>query len=128
MTRKKKFLSIVDDGFAVEGDIEFTGELLIRGRVGGNVRGETVTIAEAGIAKADMHVDRLTVGGRFDGEVHVAEELVILPTGQCEGRVQCRNLVVHEGGRLNADVRQIDPKETFREKTLSAPAKPVIDL
>lgn len=128
MTRKKKFLSIVDDGFSVDGDIEFTGELLIRGRVGGSVKGETVTIAEAGVATADMRVDRLTVGGRFDGEVHAAVELIVLPTGQCEGRVQCRNLVVHEGGRLNADVRQIDPKESLHEKKLSSPTKPVIDL
>jgi cytoskeletal protein CcmA (bactofilin family) len=128
VTRKKNFLSIVDDGFSVEGTIAFTGELLIRGRVGGKVKGETVTIAEEGVASADMQVRRLTVGGRFEGDVHAAEELVVLPTGQCEGRVRCRNLVVHEGGRLNADVQQIDRTDAYREKKLSAPDKPVIDL
>ena len=128
MTRKKKFLSIVDDGFSFEGTIQFAGELLIRGRVGGKLTGETVTIAEEGIAHADMSVDRITIGGRFEGDVHAAEELVVLPTGQCSGRVHCRNLVVHEGGRLNAEVRQVDQKETIREKKLSSASKPVIDL
>ena len=65
MTRKKTQLSIVDDGFSVEGTIEFTGELLIRGRVGGKVKGDIVTIAEEGVANADMKVHRLTVSGRF---------------------------------------------------------------
>lgn len=128
MTRKKKYLSIVDDGFSVEGSIEFAGELLIRGRVGGKVKGDTVTIAEEGVAKADMKVHRLTISGRFDGDVHASEELVVLATGRCDGRVQCRNLIVHEGGQLNADVRQIERQEAYREKKLSPPAKPVIDL
>jgi cytoskeletal protein CcmA (bactofilin family) len=128
VTRKKNRLSIVDDGFSVEGTIEFAGELLIRGHVGGKIKGETVTIAEEGVASADMQVNRLTISGRFEGDAHATEELVILPTGRCDGRVQCRNLVVHEGGRLNADVRQIGLQEAYREKKLSAPAKPVIDL
>ena len=128
MSRKKTFLSIIDDGFSVEGTIEFSGELLIRGRVGGKVKGDTVTIAEEGAADADMKVHRLTIGGRFQGDVHADEELVLLATGQCDGRVQCRNLVVHEGGRLNADVSLITHPDSFREKKLSPPAKPVIDL
>ncbi|MGD9331591.1 MAG: polymer-forming cytoskeletal protein [Desulfobacterales bacterium] len=128
MTRKKKFISIVDDGFSFEGTIQFAGELLIRGRVGGKLTGDTVTIAEEGVANADMKVERMTIGGRFEGDVHAAGELVILPTGQCSGRVHCRSLVVQEGGRLNADVRQVDQRETIREKKLSAASKPVIDL
>jgi cytoskeletal protein CcmA (bactofilin family) len=128
LSRKKTHLSIVDDGFSLEGIIEFTGELLIRGRVGGKVKGDIVTIAEEGVANADMQVHRLSISGHFEGDVHVTEELVVLPTGRCNGRVQCRNLVVHEGGQLNADVRQIEHQEAYREKKLSSPAKPVIDL
>ena len=128
MTRKKKYLSIVDDGFAMEGTIEFSGELMIRGRVAGKVKGDIVTIAEEGTVNADMKVNRLTIGGRFDGDAHASEELVVLPTGRCQGSIQCRNLIVHEGGQLNADVRQLAPQKSYHEKKLSAPAKPVIDL
>ena len=128
MSRKKTLLSIVDDGFSVEGTIEFSGELLIRGRVGGTVKGDTVTIAEEGTANADLNVQRLTIGGCFNGSVHAAEEIVVLATGRCSGHVKCLNLVVHEGGRLNADVRQITRQDTYRQTKLSPPAKPVIDL
>lgn len=125
---KKTSLSIIDDGIAVEGSIEFTGELLIRGRLTGKVSGDTVTIADEGVVKADMKIKRMTVGGRFDGEVQAAEELVVLPNGQCRGKVICKNLVVQDGGILNADVSHLGSPGGYREKKVSAPAKKVIDL
>ena len=125
---KKTSLSIIDDGIAVEGNIEFTGELLIRGRLSGKVTGDTVTIAEEGAVKADMKIKRMTVGGRFDGEVQAADELIILPSGQCRGKVICKHLVVQEGGILNADVSHLGRPGGYREKKISAPAKDVIDL
>ena len=60
--------------------------------------------------------------------IHAAEELIVLATGRCSGRVQCLNLVVHEGGQLNAEVRQIQRQDTYRQTKLTPPAKPVIDL
>ena len=128
MSRKKTLLSIVDDGFSVEGTIRFSGELLIRGHVGGKIHGDTVTIAEKGVASAEMNVRRLTIGGHFEGDVHAAEEIVILPTGSCNGRVHCLNLVVHEGGRLNAEVTRIHRQDTYRQKKLSPTVRPVIEL
>ncbi|MBL0713534.1 MAG: polymer-forming cytoskeletal protein [Desulfosarcina sp.] len=125
---KKNSLSIIDDGFAVEGIIEFTGELLIRGRLNGKVAGDTVTIAEEGTVKADMKIKRMTVGGCFEGEVQAEEELLVLPNGQCRGKVICKNLVVQEGGILNADVSYLGSPGGYHEKKISAPTKDVIDL
>ncbi len=125
---KKNSLSIIDDGFAVEGTMEFSGELLIRGRLSGKVAGDTVTIAEEGTVNADMQIKRMTVGGRFDGEVKVEEELVVLPNGHCRGKVICKNLVVQEGGILNADVSHLGRPGAYREKKISVPTKDVIDL
>ncbi len=125
---KKTSLSIIDDGIAVEGNIEFIGELLIRGRLSGSVTGATVTIAEEGRVQADMKIERMTVGGLFDGEVRAAEELVILPGGECRGKVICNSLVVQAGGILNADVSHLGSPGAYREKKISAPAKKIIDL
>ena len=125
---KKNSLSIIDDGITVEGSIEFIGELLIRGRLNGKVTGATVTVAEEGRVRADMKIDRMTVGGLFDGEVRAAEELIILPGGECRGKVICKNLVVQAGGILNADVSHLGRPGEYRQKKISAPAKKVIDL
>ena len=96
MAKKTSSLSIIDDGIAVDGSIEFTGELLIRGSLTGKVTGDTVTIAEEGTVKADMQIKRMTVGGLFEGDVQAAEELVVLPNGECRGKVVCKQLVVQE--------------------------------
>jgi cytoskeletal protein CcmA (bactofilin family) len=125
---KKNSLSIIDDGIAVDGSIEFTGELLVRGRLTGRVVGDTVTIAEEGTVRADMQVQRMTVGGFFEGEANVADELVILPNGHCKGKIICQNLVVQEGGILNADVSHLRSPGGYREKIISAPTNGVIDL
>lgn len=128
MAKKTSSLSIIDDGIAVDGSIEFTGELLIRGCLTGKVTGDTVTIAEEGTVKADMQIKRMTVGGLFEGEVQAAEELVILPNGECRGKVVCKKLVVQEGGVLNADVSHLGSPGGYREKKVSAPARSMIDL
>ncbi|MDJ0803733.1 MAG: polymer-forming cytoskeletal protein [Desulfobacterales bacterium] len=125
---KKNSLSIIDDGVSVEGNIEFVGELLIRGRLSGKVTGATVTIAEEGRVRADMKIERMTVGGVFDGEVRAEDELNILPGGQCRGKVICKSLVVQAGGILNADVSQLGNPGVYRQKKISAPVKKVIDL
>jgi cytoskeletal protein CcmA (bactofilin family) len=128
VAKKTSSLSIIDDGIAVDGSIEFTGELLIRGRLTGKVTGDTVTIAEEGTVKADMQIKHMTVGGLFEGEVQVAEELVILPNGECRGKVICKRLVVQEGGILNADVSHLGGAGGYREKKVSAPSRSMIDL
>ena len=51
-----------------------------------------------------MKISNLTIGGTFQGEVNASDELVILSTGNCSGKVVCRNLVVEGGGKLNAQV------------------------
>lgn len=125
---KDKQLSIIDDGFSFEGTITFSGSLLVRGKMTGKLDGQTVTIAEEGRVEADVTVDSMTIGGRFDGELRARSELVILPTGSCSGKVECRNLVVQEGGMLNAHVQFMDSGEPPRFKSLSSPSKSPIEL
>lgn len=125
---KQKIFSIIDKGFSIEGSIRFAGSLLVRGKVAGNLQGDMVTIAEEGEVEADVTVDSMTIGGRFEGELRAREELVILPTGDCAGKIECRNLIVQEGGMLNAEVRFLDRGDRPRVKSLSVSAKTAIDL
>lgn len=127
MARDKQ-LSIIDDGFSFEGTITFSGSLLVRGKMTGKLDGKTVTIAEEGQVEADVTVDSMTIGGRFDGELRARSELIILPTGSCSGKVECRNLVVQEGGMLNAHVRFMDTADPPRFKSLSSAPKSAIEL
>ena len=53
---------------------------------------------------SSTRVSSLTIGGNFQGEVTASKELIILSTGTCAGKVECQDLIVENGGILNADV------------------------
>lgn len=104
MKKNTQNLSIIDRDLSVEGAIVSTGRLVIKGTVKGAITGEDVIIAEEGVVYSNMKIANLTIGGTFQGEVNAKEELVILSTGNCSGKVVCKNLVVEGGGKLNAQV------------------------
>lgn len=101
---KSKNLSIIDRDIVVDGTISSKGQLVIKGTVKGSINGETVVIAEEGAVYCDLKVTGITIGGTFEGELEASEELVILSTGYCAGRVVCKDLIVESGGVLNAEV------------------------
>lgn len=114
-------MSIIDRDLTVEGSITSQGRLVIKGTVKGAIEGEDVIIAEEGFVSSNINVANLTIGGVFKGEVTVSEELVILATGNCSGKVACRNLVVEGGGKLNAEVSQIGSEEKKLVQSLATP-------
>ena len=101
---KSKNLSIIDRDIVVDGTISSKGQLVIKGTIKGVINGETVIIAEEGSVHCDVKVSGITIGGTFEGELEASEELIILSTGYCAGRVVCKDLIVESGGILNAEV------------------------
>jgi cytoskeletal protein CcmA (bactofilin family) len=106
---KSKKFSIIDHGLTVDGTVSGKGQLVIKGTVKGNLEGETIVIAEEGIAEADTKATVVTVGGRFQGKLEASKELTILATGTCNGEVICKDLIVEAGGILNAKVTCVVP-------------------
>ncbi len=116
MSNKTKNFSIIDKGLTVDGTVSCKGKLVIKGTVKGVLEGETVIIAKEGAAYSDTKVSSMTIGGKFEGNLRVSDELVLLSTGSCSGKVVCKDLVVEAGGVLNAEVsctkfEEVKPKE-----------------
>jgi len=101
---KSKNISIIDQGAIVDGTFSCKGRLVIKGTVKGILLGDIVTIAKEGAVYADTKAASITIGGIFVGEIKDADELIILSTGNCSGKVICKDLVVEAGGILNAEV------------------------
>ncbi len=116
MKSKSKDFSIIDKELTVDGTISTKGKLVIKGVVKGTLTGDVVIIAEEGAVYADTNVTSMTIGGVFKGEVRVSNELVLLPTGSCSGKVVCKNFVVEPGGILNAQVTCLTDKDFKSEK------------
>jgi len=101
---KSKNISIIDQEATVEGTFSCKGRLVIKGAVKGTLVGDIVTIAKEGALYANVKASSITIGGIFVGEIKDADELIILSTGNCSGKVICKNLIVEAGGILNAEV------------------------
>ncbi len=104
MGKQTENFSILDKGLTLEGKLSFQGKMIIKGTVNGTVEGETVIIGEEGAVYADMKAGSLTIGGIFEGKARAMKEFIILSTGNCKGKVVCKDIVVEPGGILNAEV------------------------
>ncbi len=103
--KNNKNLSIIDKELKIEGSISSSGKLIIKGQVNGTIDGDEVIIAEDGqVNSSATKVSSITIGGNFQGEVSASKELIILATGTCAGKVECKDLIVENGGILNAEV------------------------
>jgi len=116
VSNKVKDFSIIDKGLTVDGTVSCKGKLVIKGTVKGVLEGETIIIAKEGAAYSDTKVRSLTIGGKFEGNLQVSDELVLLSTGNCSGKVVCKDLVVEAGGILNAEVSCIKFEEIKPQK------------
>ena len=118
MSETGKNISIIDSGLTVDGTMSCQGELIVKGTLKGQLDGETVVIAEEGAVYAETKVAHMTIGGTFEGDLTVAEDLTILATGKCSGSVACRDMTFEAGGILNADVTCIAPERSSSGKGL----------
>ncbi len=109
-------LSIIDKDLRIDGSLVSRGKLIIKGRLTGTIEGEDVVIAKEGVVESDAKVSSLTIGGSFRGDIIASKELIILSTGRCEGKVECKDLIVENGGVLNAEVICKISKRDIAEK------------
>ena len=113
----KTNLSIIDKELTIEGSISSTGKLIIKGKVKGEIKGDVIVIAEDGeVDSSSAIVSSMTVGGKFNGDVIASKELIILSTGSCSGKVECKDLIVENGGVLNAEVSCTTSSQVDRGK------------
>lgn len=99
-----KELSIIEKDLFVEGNVTSKGRMIIRGVVKGVLHAEEAVIASGGALYGEVEALKLTVAGLFEGEMKKVEELLVLSTGKCIGKIVCDSLTVERGGTLNADI------------------------
>ncbi len=90
----------------VKGDIVGGEDLVILGRVEGNIqlRAGTLTLALGSHVVGDVSGCSVLVDGQVEGNVGAAEKLEIRPTAVVNGNITSRALVVSDGATINGRV------------------------
>ncbi len=87
----------------IDGNVSVKGEMIIGGTLKGTLSAGRVIISKGGDVFAKVRSRSVIIAGRFSGEIF-AEDVTIVESGVCSGKVKCANLVIEPGGNLNASV------------------------
>ena len=107
--QRKESKLVVGPDIKMKGvEISDCDTLVVEGRVEATLDSRVLEIAEHGVFQGTIAVDQAQIRGRFEGEITVRKQLVILGTGKVSGKVRYAKIKVEEGGELAGDLAVLD--------------------
>ena len=100
--------TLIAENTAVQGNIRFAGELVVDGRVEGDVYGEgdqaTLTISESGTVVGQIEASTVVVNGRVEGDVRCLGKLELAERAHLTGNVTYRVIEMRLGAVLEGQL------------------------
>lgn len=98
----------------IVGDIRFSGNLEIEGRVTGNIiveDGENarVRVGPTGVVKGEIYVSHIVVSGRVEGALHSTGQIELTDGCMVEGNLHYRLLEIEKGAVVNGSFFREQP-------------------
>ena len=109
-------MTTIGKSIVIEGDVTAEEDLVIEGRVDGQilVRDATITIANQAHVEADLRGRRVLVRGTVRGAVSAGERIELAHTADVRGSLSANRIVISDGasfsGRVDMDQRTIAAK------------------
>ena len=100
---------VIGPRMVIKGNIEFEGELLIQGKVQGDISSApdskgTLVIEEKAEVDGNVNVPVIKVGGLLRGDVASTELLHITSSGSIDGPVRYNNLQLESGSSVSGSL------------------------
>lgn len=101
--------TIIGQQTRLEGDIHFSGGLLVDGQIKGAVIAETgsssvLTVSEHGIIEGDVRVPTVILNGTVSGDVHSEEHVELAPKARIDGDVYYKLIEMAMGAAVNGNL------------------------
>lgn len=97
--------SLIARGTVVRGDIRFSGNLHLDGRIEGTVQAEeegaVFTLSEHGIVEGEIRVPHAIINGHVLGDIHAADRLELAAEARITGNVHYRTIEIAAGAQVN---------------------------
>lgn len=104
-----KNATTIDQSMIFEGEVFSESDIVIEGTIAGRVESRSgVVIRPTGKVNADLHADHLRNEGHFQGHAANIRSLSMGPSSISNGEMECRNLIVEEGARVNGRILMSD--------------------
>jgi cytoskeletal protein CcmA (bactofilin family) len=102
-------LCTVGEGIQIRGNLSGSGDLVVRGRVEGQITLDNhLTIEAGGFVVANVAVQSITVNGAIEGDVEATDAVAISAGASMRGDIRAQEVEIADGasfqGRLEMDV------------------------
>ena len=112
MRIKSEDITIISETSSLKGELKMPGDVIIMGSFTGSIISRTLEIFKDGKAFGSIEAENVTIAGYFEGELACSGLLTIAKTGMVKGRVAYGTLLVELGGVLDAEVFQLESRDT----------------
>ncbi|WP_323845619.1 polymer-forming cytoskeletal protein [Microbulbifer magnicolonia] len=90
----------------VSGDLHFRGNLVIEGKVRGNVNAHSdsdarLQIVDGGMVEGEIRVPHVVINGHVKGNVHASRHLELASKAMVEGNVHYKLIEMVKGAQVN---------------------------
>ena len=111
--------SVIGTEMQINGNIKCSGNLVLKGKVKGNVECDHINISSEGNLKGNIKALQSSIGGNFEGDVF-ADTLSIESTANIKGKLHYNNLKAQPGANLEVElIRGLDNPTKNQVKTRS---------
>ena len=102
--------SVISSDTVIKGKIDFKGELLIEGKVSGDILGDNLTLGPSAKVDAKIIVKAITVQGTFTG--FIRSDTVKLDSGSTvKGDIEHSEISIETGANFNGKVIRISKQQ-----------------
>ena len=114
--------SVIGTEMQINGNIKCNGNLVLKGKVKGNIECENMSISSEGNLKGNIKAFECIIGGNFEGDVY-ADSLAIESAASIKGNMHYNNLRAQPGAKLEVQLFRGLEKEKDKAKNQATSKK-----
>ena len=98
-------VGIIGKGIVIKGNLTGGGDLVIEGRVEGQIALKNhLTIESTGNVQADIQADELTINGEASGNIDASSKVAISSSAKVAGDIKAPRVVIEDGAVFNGSI------------------------
>ena len=118
---KNNMSSILGPEVEISGDVKVTGDLLIYGKVYGNIISKgAVNSAKGSLIKGDINAENASISGTVEGNLDVQSKVVLGRNSYLTGNLKAAIITIEEGAKFDGMCSMIKKQTaTIKNETIS---------
>jgi len=115
--------TILDYEIEINGDITISGNIMIYGKINGNVHSNgIVNTAEGSVISGEVKAKSISISGTINGNIDIENKVILNSTGSLNGNIKASIVSIAEGASFDGICNMLQTSETKVKKinTLSS--------